>query len=133
MRHPRLTHQPWVWALCGSVPRGIGAVLNIDSKLGRRELRSELIRGKNSQEGGTQMTESSPIKVLLVDDHAVVRSGLGAVLMTNDDMVLVGEANNGEEAIRFCEKHTTGCDFDGLDDAGYGWGSGDHCHSSTLA
>ena len=50
------------------------------------------------------MAESTPIKVLLVDDHAVVRSGLGAVLMTNDDMVLIGEANNGEEAIRFCEK-----------------------------
>ncbi len=45
------------------------------------------------------------IKVLLVDDHAVVRSGLGAVLMTNDDMTLIGEASNGQEAIRFCEKH----------------------------
>ena len=50
------------------------------------------------------MTQSAPIKVMLVDDHAVVRSGLGAVLMTNDDMILVGEAGNGEEAIRLCEK-----------------------------
>ncbi|HSW58567.1 MAG TPA: response regulator transcription factor [Dehalococcoidales bacterium] len=47
---------------------------------------------------------AGPIKVLLVDDHAVVRSGLGAVLMTNEDMVLIGEAGNGQEAIRFCEK-----------------------------
>jgi two-component system, NarL family, response regulator LiaR len=54
--------------------------------------------------GEMEMAESMPIKVLLVDDHAVVRSGLGAVLMTNDDMELVGEANNGEEAIRLCEK-----------------------------
>lgn len=50
------------------------------------------------------MAESTPIKVLLVDDHAVVRSGLGAVLLTYDDMTLVGEAGNGEEAIRLCEK-----------------------------
>lgn len=46
------------------------------------------------------MTQSSSIRVLLVDDHAVVRSGLGAVLMTQDDMTLVGEASNGEDAIR---------------------------------
>jgi two-component system, NarL family, response regulator LiaR len=50
------------------------------------------------------MTESAPIRVLLVDDHAVVRSGLGAVLLSYDDMELVGEAGNGEEAIRMCEK-----------------------------
>jgi NarL family two-component system response regulator LiaR len=50
------------------------------------------------------MTETAIIKVLLVDDHAVVRSGLGAVLLTYDDMTLVGEAGNGEEAIRLCEQ-----------------------------
>lgn len=50
------------------------------------------------------MTESVPIKVLLVDDHAVVRSGLGAVLSASDDMKLVGEASDGEEAIRQCER-----------------------------
>jgi len=50
------------------------------------------------------MTEQLRIRVLLVDDHAVVRSGLGAVLMTYDDMELVGEAGNGEEAFKLCEK-----------------------------
>src|SRR5512136_1007592 len=50
------------------------------------------------------MTQSLLIKVLLVDDHAVVRSGLGAVLLSYEDMTLVGEAGNGEEAIRLCEK-----------------------------
>ncbi len=48
------------------------------------------------------MSKKSPIRILLVDEHAVVRSGLGAVLMTYDDMSLVGEANNGEEAVRMC-------------------------------
>jgi two-component system, NarL family, response regulator LiaR len=41
---------------------------------------------------------------MLVDDHAVVRSGLGAVLMSYDDLSLVGEAGNGREAITQCEK-----------------------------
>jgi len=48
------------------------------------------------------MTNKSPVRILLVDDHAVVRSGLGAVLMSFDDMSLVGEAGNGEEAVHLC-------------------------------
>lgn len=44
------------------------------------------------------------IRVLLVDDHAVVRSGLGAVLAALDDMELAGEASNGQEAVRACER-----------------------------
>lgn len=50
------------------------------------------------------MTQSKQIKVLLVDDHTVVRSGLGAVLAVCDDLDLIGEAGDGEEAIRFCER-----------------------------
>jgi two-component system, NarL family, response regulator LiaR len=49
------------------------------------------------------MSERKSIRILMVDEHAVVRSGLGAVLMTYDDMKLVGEANNGEEAVRMCQ------------------------------
>jgi two-component system, NarL family, response regulator LiaR len=48
--------------------------------------------------------QNKQIRVLLVDDHFVVRSGLGAVLMSTEDLTLVGEAGNGEEAIRMCEK-----------------------------
>ena len=50
------------------------------------------------------MNESTPIRVLLVDDHAVVRSGLGAFLLAYDDLQLVGEARSGEEAVRLCEQ-----------------------------
>ena len=49
------------------------------------------------------MTESNPIRVMLVDDHAVVRSGLGAFLLVYDDLELAGEAGSGEEAVRLCE------------------------------
>ena len=49
------------------------------------------------------MTEL-PILVLLVDDHDMVRIGLKTVLSASDDMTLVGEASNGEEAIQLCER-----------------------------
>jgi NarL family two-component system response regulator LiaR len=50
------------------------------------------------------MSNKNIIRVLLVDDHTVVRSGLGAVLMSYDDMNLIGEASNGEEAFRLCQQ-----------------------------
>lgn len=39
------------------------------------------------------------IRIMLVDDHAVVRSGLGAFLSVHPDLELVGEAENGEQAV----------------------------------
>ena len=48
------------------------------------------------------MSEQNPIQVMLVDDHAVVRSGLRFFLLGFDDMELVGEAESGEEALQLC-------------------------------
>lgn len=45
---------------------------------------------------------SERIRVMLVDDHAVVRSGLAAFLMVFDDLELVGEASDGVEAVAMC-------------------------------
>ena len=42
---------------------------------------------------------SNTIRVMLVDDHAVVRSGLSAFLSVNPDLELVGEAENGQQAV----------------------------------
>ncbi len=39
------------------------------------------------------------IRILVVDDHAVVRMGLIALLETENDIIVVGEASNGEEAV----------------------------------
>ena len=50
------------------------------------------------------MPQENPIRVLIVDDHAVVRSGLSAFLLVYDDLEMVGGAANGAEAIRMCEK-----------------------------
>jgi NarL family two-component system response regulator LiaR len=45
------------------------------------------------------MTSSSPIRVMLVDDHTMVRRGLATFLEVFDDLELAGEAANGDEAI----------------------------------
>ena len=47
---------------------------------------------------------SNPIRVLIVDDHAMVRRGLAAFLKAKPDLLLVGEASNGGEAISLCER-----------------------------
>lgn len=43
---------------------------------------------------------SETIRLLLADDHAVVRSGLRLLLEAQPDLAIIGEAENGEEAIR---------------------------------
>jgi NarL family two-component system response regulator LiaR len=45
---------------------------------------------------------SQLIRVMLVDDHAMVRRGLATFLKIFDDLQLVGEAESGEAAIRLC-------------------------------
>lgn len=50
------------------------------------------------------MSQGRPIRVMVVDDHAVVRSGLKAFLMVFDDLELVGEASSGQEAVNLTER-----------------------------
>jgi two-component system, NarL family, response regulator LiaR len=49
------------------------------------------------------MSNKSKIRVLVADDHQMVRVGLSAMLMAHDDLELVGEAANGVEALRLCD------------------------------
>jgi DNA-binding NarL/FixJ family response regulator len=48
------------------------------------------------------MTGGDHIRVLVVDDHKVVRTGLRTFISVNEDLDFVGEAGNGEEAIEQC-------------------------------
>jgi NarL family two-component system response regulator LiaR len=49
------------------------------------------------------MNTSNPIRVMIVDDHAMVRKGLITFLMNEPGLELVGEARDGREAIEYCE------------------------------
>ena len=56
---------------------------------------------------GGDVREDAPagtIKVVIVDDHALVRSGIEVVLEMFDDIELVGQAADGEEAVRLCAR-----------------------------
>ena len=48
------------------------------------------------------MSENNPIRVLIVDDHMMMRTGLRYTLRSFEDLDLVGEASNGTEAIEMC-------------------------------
>lgn len=50
------------------------------------------------------MRDARVIRVMIVDDHAMVRRGLAAFLRVQADLELVGEACNGEEALLVCER-----------------------------
>jgi NarL family two-component system response regulator LiaR len=47
---------------------------------------------------------SNTIRVLIVDDHAVVRTGLKFFVLAYDDLELVGEAESGEQALCLCSQ-----------------------------
>jgi NarL family two-component system response regulator LiaR len=47
---------------------------------------------------------SAAIRVLLADDHAVVRGGIRALLEDEEEIEVVGEADDGEEAVRLAQK-----------------------------
>jgi two-component system, NarL family, response regulator len=47
----------------------------------------------------------SKIRILIVDDHPVVRAGLASMLSTQEAFEVVGAAWNGQEAIAFIERH----------------------------
>lgn len=50
------------------------------------------------------MQKSEPIRVMLVDDHDMVRRGLATFLQVNADLELVGEARDGAEAMAVCKR-----------------------------
>jgi CheY-like chemotaxis protein len=60
-------------------------------------------RSTSTVQSGTPFSKQR-IRVLLVDDHAMVREGLRSVLESYDDVDIVGEASTGQEALALVER-----------------------------
>lgn len=52
----------------------------------------------------SELTKNRPIRVLLADDHAIVRQGFRLILTQHPDIQVVGEASNGREAVALTEQ-----------------------------
>jgi DNA-binding NarL/FixJ family response regulator len=50
------------------------------------------------------MTESSKIKIIIADDHPVLRSGLSQIIEADQACMIIGEAGNGEDALSMIEE-----------------------------
>ena len=78
-----------------------------DGRLGERVgIRVEPVSGDASgrPELEASVTDTAPIRVLLVDDHAVVRMGLRVFFDLQDDIQVVGEAGDGSEGVAMARR-----------------------------
>lgn len=50
------------------------------------------------------MNDTKPIRIMIVDDHGMVRRGLAAYLISDPDLEVIAEASDGQEAIKLCEQ-----------------------------
>jgi DNA-binding NarL/FixJ family response regulator len=58
----------------------------------------------DATDAGADVTDTAPIRVLIVDDHAVVRTGLKVFLDLQPDMEVVGEAADGSEGVAMARR-----------------------------
>ena len=81
----------------------IGGMLVIDSKPGNGAgiIISVPMKTEN---GGTPWKPGMPIRILIADDHQVVRTGIRSMLSEESDFEFVGEASNGREVVEMADK-----------------------------
>src|SRR5437773_1237586 len=63
-----------------------------------------IIPARAGRETTSRLMSSSPIRVVLADDHALVRAGIRSLLGAMHDVQVVGEAASGEEALQLAER-----------------------------
>src|SRR5712675_1280379 len=67
--------------------------------------KSKAVAKSRTRPASKRAPKSPRIRVLIVDDHSVVREGLASLVSHRADMIVVGEAANGREAVELWKKH----------------------------
>ncbi len=101
---------------CESMP-GCGTIARLVLPLPAEDVQPSAARqdvpldGERSHDEGSSPGESratrpsaAAVRVLLADDHAMIREGLRGLLKEHEDVEVVGEAGNGEEAVAFADR-----------------------------
>jgi PAS domain S-box-containing protein len=85
---------------------GQGSLVSLFLPIGDPKIISELIPGETSVIGsaGIRICKENVIRVLLVDDHKIIREGISRLLQFESDMDVVGEAADGIEAIDLADQ-----------------------------
>ena len=61
--------------------------------------------GNSAAKGKGNSTQATPIRVLLADDHRILRQGLVSLLQDEPDILVVAEARDGQEAVDLAHQH----------------------------
>jgi CheY-like chemotaxis protein len=85
--------------------KGCAVILEIPKKIQQKKFSEQVESGAiNRQQTPGCQIQSSKVRILLADDHAVVRQGLSNILKEKEDFEIVGEAANGREAVRLAKE-----------------------------
>ena len=74
-----------------------------------------------------------PFDIVLVDDHKLVRDGIKTILERGAEFRVVGEAENGPDAVELCKKSPPGPGADGYRAARHEWHRGHHRTAAPLS
>src|SRR5215203_4629549 len=79
----------------------LGCLIQVPSRLGRS--RWVVMRSGEIGKVG-EMEEATPARILIADDHALVREGLRTMLSGEDGIEVIAEANDGQQALTLCRE-----------------------------
>lgn len=85
--------------------KGCSVILEIPKKIRKKKFSGQVESSAiNIQNTPVSQIQSSKVRILLADDHAVMRQGLSNILNEKEDFEIVGEAVNGQEAVRLAKE-----------------------------
>src|SRR5687768_10680908 len=85
----------WAYPACESASSGSAGISNCRPDPTAESSSKPEFRSRTSWRRPPEMDTAPRIRVLLADDHSIVREGLAAVIALEDDMEVIGQAGDG--------------------------------------